>query len=401
MQKVGGIILEKLLNTDEGISSEKRKDCLHGHRAKYMGVREKEVITVVGKIRLRRNYYYDVECGKGWCPKDLELGIENSSFSPGVRRMMGRVGSNRPFALSEEDLLELAGLNVNAKAIERTCHELGKEAEAYVSQLPVDVENTPNEIMYISMDGTGVPVLKSESEGRKGKVEGKPAKTREVKLGCVFTQTEVDEENFPIRQEQSTTYVGAIENSGEFGKRINAEVERRGVEKAKKLCIIGDGALWIWNIAKEYFWNAIEIIDLYHAREHYWDTARLVFPAKSKQIFKWTKRRKEELDSGNVEAVIKALRRLRPKTEEAQQSCQSSIGYFEQNKKRMRYDKFRAQGLFVGSGVIEAGCRSVIGQRLKQSGMHWSVRGANSIIALRCLIRSNGWEDFWEFKSVA
>jgi len=77
------------------------------------------------------------------------------------------------------------------------------------------------------------------------------------------------------------------------------------------------------------------------------------------------------------------------------------IGYFEKNKDRMRYNEFRRQGLFVGSGVVEAGCRTVIGQRLKQSGMHWTVKGANSIIALRCCFLSNRWEDFWEYRACA
>ncbi len=77
------------------------------------------------------------------------------------------------------------------------------------------------------------------------------------------------------------------------------------------------------------------------------------------------------------------------------------MGYFEKNKERMRYDNFRRQGVFVGSGVVEAGCKTVIGQRLKQSGMHWTVNGANSIIALRCCFFSNRWEDFWEYRSSA
>ncbi len=167
------------------------------------------------------------------------------------------------------------------------------------------------------------------------------------------------------------------------------------------MCVIGDGAQWIWNIANEYFPGAVHIVDLFHATEHYWDCAKLVFANNDKRMHQWAGKRKEELDSGNVEAVIKAIKRLRPKTDEGEKICQSSIHYFEQNKERMRYNKFREQGLFVGSGVIEAGCRTVIGQRLKQSGMHWTLSGANSIIALRCILKSNRWEDFWEYKAAA
>lgn len=408
MHRVGRMILEKYINMHPDSKPEIKKRCLEGKQAKYVEQREKELMTVLGKIRIKRNYYYDAERGEGFCPKDKELGIEGVSFSPGVQRMMGRVGSNRPFGMSEEDLLELAGLEINAKAIERSCHQLGKEAEEFMEATSEAKDNLRKEekvkreeIVYISMDGTGVPVIKEETEGRKGKSEDGKSKTREAKLGCIFTQTKLDKDNRPMREESSTTYVGKIETAEDFGKRINQEAVRRGIENAKRVCVIGDGAAWIWNIVEDNFPTALQIIDLYHAREHYWECAKLVYPAKSKRLAQWTERRKTELDQGKVEAVIKAIKRLCPKTEEAESACKSAIHYFEKNKKRMRYNRFRAEGLFVGSGIIEAGCRTVIGQRLKQSGMHWTVSGANSILALRCLLRSGRWEDFWEYRAAA
>lgn len=400
MHKIGSVVLEKLLNAEAGKDKKREIECKCGNRAKFIEVREKEVSTVVGLIHLNRGYYYDKGCGSGFCPRDKELGIEESSFSPGVQRMMSRVGSSEPYGLAEEDLRELAGLSVNAKAIERICRKIGKEAETVIGELPWS-EATGKKTVYIGMDGTGVPVVKSETEGRKGKGVDGEARTREVKLGCVFTQTEVDEQGHPVRDENSTTYIGKIETAEEFGKRIYLEAKRRGVHDAERVCITGDGAPWIWNIAQEYFWSATQIVDLYHAREHYWSCARLVFNQKSRRLWRWTEKRKEELDEGNVEAVIKSIKRLHPKTDEARRVCGSTIGYYEQNKERMRYNKFRARGLFVGSGVIEAGCRSVIGQRLKQSGMHWTVKGANSIIALRCILMSHHWDDFWASRAAA
>ena len=406
VHKVGSVVLEKFLNADvyrierREMRCECRNGPLGGSTGKFVDVREKELMTVVGMVHLKRAYYYDAECGHGWCPRDKELGIEGSSFSPGVQRMMGRVGSSRPYAQAEEDMSELAGLSVNAKSIERICVELGKEAEGVIGKLPWNGEKEA-ETMYISMDGTGVPVVRSETEGRKGKGADGQAKTREAKLGCVFTQTRVDDDGHPIRDENSTTYIGAIESAGEFGKSLYAEGLRRGVDGSKTVCVIGDGAPWIWNIAQEYFWNATKIVDLYHAREHYWECARVMFKDKSRRQWRWTEKRKGELDNGDVESVIKALKRLKPKTEETRRVIESTMGYYEQNKERMRYNRFRARGLFVGSGVIEAGCRSVIGQRLKQSGMHWSVKGANSIIALRCILMSHHWDDFWAYRAAA
>ena len=206
----------------------------------------------------------------------------------------------------------------------------------------------------------------------------------------------MDEEGHPKRDEDSTSYVGAIETTEAFGNRIDAEALRRGLEGAQRVCVIGDAAPWIWNIAEEHFYRAIQIIDLYHAQEHYWTVARAVFGGHQEKLKQWTERRRKELNEGKVEFVIKAIRRLAVSNPAHVEIAESEIAYFEKNKHRMRYAEFRRQGLFVGSGVVEAGCRTVIGQRLKQSGMHWTVKGANNIIALRCCILSNRWEDFWE-----
>ena len=226
------------------------------------------------------------------------------------------------------------------------------------------------------------------------------AKTREVKSGCVFTQTGVDEKGYPIRDEMSTSYAGAIETAEEFSSRIYAESIRRGSNRAEKVCIIGDGAAWIWNIADEQFYGATQIIDLYHAREHYWNVAKTAFDNDKKRK-QWSDKRRKDLDQGKVEEVINAIKKLRVSKEEEKEVLKSEIGYFEKNKDRMRYSEFRKQGLFVGSGVVEAGCRTLIGQRLKLSGMHWTVKGANNIIALRCCFFSNRWEDFWEDRACA
>jgi hypothetical protein len=205
------------------------------------------------------------------------------------------------------------------------------------------------------------------------------------------------------RQERpnSTSYAGSIETAEEFGARIYAEAVSRGLDRAKKVCVIGDGAPWIWNIADEHFHGAIQILDLFHSREHYWNVAKAVFISNKAEMVIWADKRREELDRGDVEQVIEAIKKLKPPSDEAKEILEREIGYYEKNMGRMRYKDFREQGLFVGSGVIEAGCKVVIGQRLKQSGMHWTVKGANSIIALRCCILSNRWEDFWENRNCA
>jgi hypothetical protein len=404
MHCVGSKLLEALLNADNGyrgsaIPSES------GNTAVFVDYREKKLLTVVGEVTVRRAYYHDIECHCGFCPKDDDLDIVKTGYSPGVRRLMSKIGAMRPFGLGHQDLHELADIRVTSKEVERQSHIVGgqieqfhgAQAEAAMSEKVIPIKTVPR--MYVSMDGTGVPVVKRETVDRRGK-DGGQAKTREAKLGCVFTQTGLDKEGRPIRDEQSTSYIGAIETADDFATRLYKEAKRRGLDRAGEVCVIGDGALWIWNIADEQFHGACQIVDLYHAREHYWTVARACFKSKEEQS-KWAEDRRLELNDGNVEAVIKVIKALASLPGYDKDLCEREIGYFEKNKERMRYAEFRKRGLFVGSGVMEAGCRTVVGQRLKQSGMHWTVSGANKIIALRCSLLSNRWEDFWEYRAAA
>jgi len=207
-------------------------------------------------------------------------------FSPGVRRMQALVGQDAPFNHGREQMKLLAGLEVTIKSIERTAEAIGediaqREREEIEKAIQLDLPIVGGEsipVLYVEMDGTGVPVVKKETVGRQGKTDGHPAHTREVKLGCVFTQATTDEEGFPIRDPNSTTYTGAIETAEEFGKRIYLEACQRGWSGAAKKVVLGDGAEWIWNLAGLHFPGAIEIVDLYHARQHLWELARKLPP---------------------------------------------------------------------------------------------------------------------------
>jgi len=246
------------------------------------------------------------------------------------------------------------------------------------------------------VDGTGVPVVKKETVGRQGKVDGQPAHTREAKLGCVFTQTTWDQEGYAIRNPASTTYVGAIETAEEFGKRIYLEAWKRGWSRAEKKVFMGDGSEWIWNIAKLHFPGAIQIVDLFHARQHLWDLARKLYPNQEAEQRRWMMVHQHLLDEGKIEELVAALRAIETSNPELADKVRIEAGYFESNTRRMRYPQFRSQHLFVGTGVIEAGCKALIGSRCKQSGMFWTVRGANAILALRCCQFNGRFEDYWE-----
>ena len=320
------------------------------------------------------------------------------------------VGQQGPFDRGREQMKVLAGLDVTAKSVERTAEAIGADIaareqheihKAVQLDLPI-VAGEPIPILYVQMDGTGIPVVKKETVGRKGKMEDQPSHTREVKLGCVFTQTGSDEEGYAIRDPDSTTYTGAIEAAEEFGKRIYLEAWRRGWSRAEKKVVMGDGAEWIWNLAEPYFPGAVQIVDLYHARQHLWELARKLYPNDEVNQKAWIKlHQRRLLDKGKIQKLVVSLRSIRSANPELIEKIRTEADYFERNAERMRYPKFRQQHLFVGSGVIEAGCKTVIGSRLKQSGMFWTVRGANAIIALRCCHLNGRFEDYWEARRAA
>src|SRR5205085_11306907 len=168
-----------------------------------------------------------------------------------------------------------------------------------------------------------------------------------------------------------------------------------------KKVIMGDGAEWIWKLADLICSEAIQIVDLFHARQRLWDMARLLYPGEEVHQRQWILRHQPKLDEGKIEKLVHYLRSLETVSPELTETLRTAAAYFERNAERMRYPEFRRQHLFVGSGVIEAGCKTVIGSRLKQSGMFWTVRGANSIIGLRCSHLNGRFEDYWEARRVA
>jgi hypothetical protein len=410
MHHAGATAMRELLQFPVPATEQRTILCACGHQAFYRELRPKSILTAVGSVKISRPYYLCSHCHAGQFPADVELDIENTEISPGVRRMQAIVGQEAPFDHGRQQMKLLADLYVTTKTVERTAEAIGEDIargeqqeiqRAVQLDLPI-VIGEPVPILYVQMDGTGVPVVKKETEGRKGKTDGQPAHTREAKLGCVFTQTAWDEEGFAIRDPDSTTYVGAIETAEQFGKRLYVEAWKRGWSRAVKKVVIGDGAEWIRNIAEVHFPGAVHIVDLYHARQHLWDVARALYPNDAVSQKAWMKvPQKRLLDKGKIEKLVLALRSLLPTNPDVAEKIRTEADYFEKNADRMRYPKFRRQHLFVGSGVIEAGCKTVIGSRLKQSGMSWTVRGANAILALRCCQFNGRFEDYWEARRAA
>ena len=337
-------------------------------------------------------------------PRDVELGVAGASLSPGLRAMVARAGTAAPFAKASELLADLAGVALTTKRVERSTEADGQalaaigDAEAaavLAGQLVPLGPSTPVAKLYVALDGTGVPTVPADTAGRAGKYPDGRARTREVKLGVLFTQTKLDDDGYPVRDPGSSSYVATLQPVEQFGSLLYSEARRRGSAQAKHVVVLGDGAPWIWNLANQHFPGATQIVDLYHAREHCHALAALAAPALGDSHASWLADRLDDLDRGDIPALVTASRDL-DLPDGTREALDKALGYFQTNEVRMQYAHFRQLGHFVGSGAVEAGCKAVIGQRLKQSGMRWTVRGAAGIATLRCQAASGRWDEIWQ-----
>ena len=404
VMRFGAAVLQSWINADRSDARDSRIRCECGHTARRAGRRSRSLLSAVGELVLWRAYYHCGSCGRGIFPKDRALGIDGHRVSGAVQRMIAKVAAQVSFAATRQLLLDLANVDVSVKQAERVAERVGDQIivheRATVEDRPCDADT-----MYLGIDGTGVPVVPGESEGRSGKQADGGSKTREMKLVVGFTAERRDDEGRAQTDPGSVSYNAAIESASAkdtdrqpslFTQRVGREARRRGFYDAKRQVVLGDGALWIWNLSAELFPGAIEIVDIWHAKEKLHEAGKAIYGFDSDLARPWADRRCDELDEGDVERVITALQAHAPNCQTASQT----VGYFSKNRQRMRYREFRQQGLCVSSGVVEAGCKDAIGARQKQSGMRWTVGGANSIAALRCYVKSDRFDDFWYDRSV-
>jgi hypothetical protein len=390
--KDGRRLLEALINDPAlpvaGDTSRGGEKCTRGV--------ERQVGSVFGVLTLRRNYYYSAGTGTGRYPLDEALGLIEGS-TPMLARLMTRAGAQSGFAGAAEDLRVYGGLKVEGRQIHRMLQQTGPAMHRAWDQLPAESPAGFLPVLYVSVDGTGAPMAPEALVGRRGKQPDGSAKTREIKLGCVFTQHTTDEEGRPLRDPASTSYLCGLEKAGDFGGRLRREARRRGMAQSQRTVLLGDGAAWVWEIGRVNFSHAVEILDYFHAREHLTQLVAALLGADSARAKAREASWESWLWEGQVDRILRAARRQQ-RTQPAAQTkeAQTQIAYFEKNRSRMRYGRFRAQGLFIGSGVVEAGCKTVIGQRAKQSGMRWSESGLLNVLHTRCALLGGQFDQCWE-----
>ena len=389
LMKDGCQRLERFFKEHVPICAGEQKDGERHYRNRLI-----QVHSVLGKFRLWRDYFYDGQNGRA--PLDEWLGLRDG-YTPGIQRLMARAGSMSPsFERAGEDLKIYARLEIPGRSIQRMMAAIGPEVQTWLTERPAEIPKQSPAVLYVSYDGTGVPMTRSETKGRKGKQPDGFAKTREAKLGCVFTQIRRKNGQPPERDPDSTTHVASFDESVNFGGLIQQEAILRGMAYAKKVVVLGDGAVWIWEVARIYFPGAIQILDLYHAFEHVTELAQLLYPSekdakrKAELWRKWLKN--DKVDQLIRVATTAASARKNPA------EVLKAIQYFQTNRDRMLYASFKKYGYFVGSGVIEAGCKTVVGQRTKQSGMFWHVVGAQNVLSVRCAVFGRLYDNFWAYK---
>jgi hypothetical protein len=353
---------------------------------------------IFGSFELERDYYYHPGKKQGHCPADAALGLEGSA-TPALARLVCFEGADAAsYQKAEEHLGETGGIHIGARQVQRLVQSVGPAAQKWqereaLTPLP-GTQAVP--IMYVSGDASGVPMRKEELEGRAGQQADGTAKTRMANLGCVFTQHRVDEKGHPVRDYESTTYVSTLGPIEEFGPLLRQEAIRRGLALALTVVLLIDGAEALAKMGRLCFANAIQIVDFYHALEHAGKVLVALLGSKEHPDYKrrlggWARR----LLKDQVEKLIAQTRKECAGKPQAA-AVDKELGYFVNNMARMQYGTFRRRGFFIGSGVIEAGCKTIIGSRCKQSGMFWGEPGAENILALRCIQSSRRLDNFWK-----
>jgi len=361
----------------------------------YKGRVSLQVEGMFGSFLLERDYYYHEGKKQGHYPADAGLGLEKG-HTPSLTRLMCLEGADETsYQKAEQHLAETGGIHVSARQIQRMVQRVGATAQAW-QQREAQPGGSAVPIMYVSADGTGVPMRKEELVGRAGKQPDGTAKTRMAYLGCVFTQHQTDEKGHPVRDYESTTYVSSFGPIEEFGPCLRQDAIRRGLALALQVVLLIDGAEGLANMGRLCFPGALQIVDFYHALEHASKVLVALLGSKEhpdykRRLGRWAKR----LLNDKVQQLITQTRQECAGKAQTQ-AVEKELNYFVNNVQRMQYGTFRTKGFFIGSGVIEAGCKTVIGSRCKQSGMFWGQPGAQNVLALRCIHASRRLGEFWK-----
>jgi hypothetical protein len=392
--------LEELLIEEQTPPPDNQVACPHCHApARFKRQVPLEVLTMHGTRLLRRRWHHCMACRRGFAPLDLQLRIEKHATRQ-VRAWQAKYGSLDAFVTVPDLLRDLRGLVLSESTVERTTLEVGAALLAAErtartpapprEEPPASTAPTPRvrrgpgvERLYLEMDGVYVP-LRDEwrKDGSLGKLH---CRYGECKVGVVF---QADRKEGLDEGVLWRAYTATLEKIEGFAPRLNALAEAHGSERARELVVLGDGAEWIWNLCDKYFARAVQIVDYWHMTQHLYTVANARFGAGTAAAEAWVRDSQWYLDRDLTATVVARIGEWRPEGEAERKVRDTEYGYFAGNQERMRYATFLKRGLHIGSGIVEAGCRQLVTQRLKESGMHWREETAEAVLAIRAKLKS-------------
>lgn len=364
-------------------------ECLDGER-KVSGV-SRTLHTIFGDGPISRNWYKPAD-GDGRFPLDEALGLVDG-YTPMLAGLICQAAATIPFNRAANDFNAYTGLAIEGRQFHRLANRVGHDVEKFLRAKHGAPTEAPPRV-YVMMDGTGAPLRHDELKDRKGKGEDGKAQTHEVKVAAIFTEHPRSGKD-PWRDHDSTTYVATDERCNEFGGMVRAEFRRR-FKNMPETIALGDAAEWIGNAVDINFPQATRIIDWNHTAQHVASMAEIVHIRDSMEWRRLRRKWTGKLWRGKIDALADAAISAFPK--DKADDGKKALAYFMKNREAMRYDVFRDKGYFIGSGVVEAACKTLVCQRFKCSGMHWSQIGLKHLLAIRTAMLSNRYSEFWDWR---
>jgi hypothetical protein len=403
--RIGQALIQHALQVPAGRAPEP-VPCQEGHRVRRVGVRTRTIRTALGPVSLERAWWHCSTCHAGFAPLEARYGIGPAGTSPGFDKVLALAGTEHPYRASASLITELTGIVLaSASEVARTTRRVGvaardrANAETAAIKTGAVVPLMPGpapDVGYLLIDGTGAPMVPRETEGRPGKYPDGRARTREVKIGCLFTQATATPGGEPARDPGSVSYLATFADAAGFADQLSDEHRRRGFDRIRQPIVIGDGAKWIWSIAERLFPEATHIVDYWHACEHVHDLVK-IFDHLLADPKAFTHQLIDHLDHGDITGIINQVNTLHLDHYKGTlaERTHKALDYFTSNSHRMQYHHYRAHGWFIGSGPVEAACKAIVAARAKQAGMRWTTAGLDPVLTLRTLTRSDRHHTIW------
>jgi hypothetical protein len=450
---IGRGLMESILNRgeqEERAATRREGSC--GHQQRLVGERPKELLTLLGKVKFRRPYYQcllgesspaqpqgegepeEASCSHGEAPADALWGVQERRTTAGVQAAVSYLCATLTLEEAAETFTRLLPLGMSARQALSLMQPVGEalaiqeeEAASALWQEAAQAKTQPEQAgaqgqeaesqqqvitrLYIELDGV-LARMRRGSVDMEEKEQQRPGDVyREVKVGVVFQASRGRERSdlapdvwVDEPAEGTLRYVAQRTALGNFARLLYTLAVQQGLQRAKQVVVLGDGALWIWRLVEEHFPGAVQIVDLWHAQEHVWEVAQVVYGRSTPEGIAWAKQGCSWLVHGEIEALVTSIEALPPVAPPPGQTHsvpEQAVGYFTTNAERMRYPHFRAQGMHVGSGMAEAACKTVVSTRAKRAGMRWTPEGLDALLPLRTAVLNRTYDAFWQNRSAA